>query len=876
MQQHDAIKAEHPGCILFFRMGDFFELFGDDAVQAHRILGITLTRRNNGAAGEIPLCGFPHHQLERYVPKLIQAGLKVAVCEQLEDPKEAKGLVKRGVIEVITAGTAFNESTLDAKADALLAAVLPGRGRAHNSPTSPGAESLTALALMDITTGDFTVTQGTDDEIEAELCRRLPREILTLGSAEGIATGAAARLSRQEQIPLVVLEPSAFDPGAGEALLCRQFGVATLEPFGLADAPQLIGAAAAALSYALDLKRGSLSHLDRLRRRDLHDYMVLDPQTLRNLELLRPLHHEDERGTLLHILDHTSTAMGARLLRQWISHPLLNRPELEERHQALSALLENPVLADDLQHALREIADLERLMGRVGSGRANGRDLQSLGLSLVAAAHAGEVLRTCSDPLLRRCAPDSAALRRAGSHIVDLLAEELPLTLREGGLIRPGAAPELDALQQGIHDAREWLSSFEPRERERTGIPSLKVRFNRVFGYSIEISNTHSAKVPPEYIRKQTLANAERYITPEMKEVEARILNAEGGIFDLEYKIFCLLRERVATWNTQLRETAELLAQADCLLSLAFAARKHDLQRPVLRDDRLLEIRGAFHPVIVASNPEVEYIRNDVLLDPDQTQIMLITGPNMAGKSTYLRQTALVVLMAQIGSYVSAASATIGIVDRIFTRVGASDRLTRGQSTFMVEMVETASILHHAGPRSLILLDEIGRGTSTFDGLSLAWAIVETLHDDPRRAGKTLFATHYHEITALEESLPRLANFHVTVQEKNGELLFLRKVVPGACDSSYGIQVARMAGLPAEVVVRAQKILKWLEQKRVHPREMLTGASVPVQQDLFTAPVVPVEHELLVEEVRKCDPSQMTPIQALQFLDELRRLYLKA
>ena len=868
MAQYESIKAQRPDCILFYRMGDFFELFGDDATTAHRILGLTLTKRNNGGAGAVPLCGFPHHQLDRYLPKMIEAGYKVAVCEQVEDPKLAKGVVKREIVEVVTPGTSFNEASLDAKSDSLLASVLPCGGDRF------------ALAFLEATTGDFTASEGTSDEVLQELFRRSPRELVEPEGERSELPEPVRLFLETEKAALTSLPAAQFRPQAAAETLKRQFKTESLEAFGLEGREAAQRAAGAVLGYLVTLKKRPMEHVDRILWRPLDDCMVLDPQTLRNLELVKPLNAEDESATLLHVLDRTSTAMGGRLLRRWISHPLLRKEALEARLDAVEELLGDPVAADAIMGILDQIYDLERLNGRVGSGRANGRDLQALGFGLIRTAELQELLAGRNSDLLRGLFAGQNALAERGRKIVDFLADDLPMTLREGGLIRPGASEELDALNESIRDARVWLAGLEARERERTGIPSLKIGFNKVFGYYIEVTNAHKERIPADYIRKQTLVNAERCITPEMKEMEAKILSAEGRINDVEYRLFCELREEVASWSSDLRNAAEAVAAADALLSLADAARRQGYMRPELREDQKLEIRSAFHPVIVANNPTTEFIRNDVSLDPETLQLMLITGPNMAGKSTFLRQTGLVVLMAQIGSFVPAESASVGLVDRIFTRVGASDRLVRGQSTFMVEMVETANILHHATPRSLILLDEIGRGTSTFDGLSLAWAIVETLHDDPERAGKTLFATHYHEITALEESLPRLANFHVTVQESNGELLFLRKVVPGACDSSYGIQVARMAGLPKATIARARRILKRLEEQRLHPldqeKKLAQKASEGWQQDLFGAPEMPEGEILALEELRKIDPERMSPMQALQFLMELKEHYLGA
>jgi DNA mismatch repair protein MutS len=859
MKQYYKIKEEHPNSVLFFRMGDFYELFGNDAVLSAGILGITLTKRNNGKAGEIPLCGFPHHAAERYVPKMVKAGHRVAICEQVEDPKTAKGLVKREVVEIITAGTSLSENVLDAKSSNFLVSVF---GNATLDTF--------ALASLEISTGDFSVCIGSAEEIECELYRIRPSEVLYESSQSIPFLETFCLFEKTPATPLLI---DFFEAEKSFETLCKQFKVDNLDSFGLNNLQGLIGAPGSVLLYALDQKKTSLDHLDRVRFKQLKNYMTLDPQTLRNLELLKPLNAEDDNSTLVHILDKTITAMGARKLKEWVAHPLLIKNEINERLDALDEILNNPILQADLKNELREIHDLERLMGRVGSGRANGRDLLALGKSLVKAAAVGELLADTKCPFLKQSGISGEDLLEKGHYILGYITEEPPLTLREGRIIRPGCSPKLDALNEGIREAREWLSGLEGRERERTGISSLKIGFNKVFGYYLEVPSSHHDKVPEEYIRKQTLANAERFISPEMKEYETQILNAEGGINQLEYKVFCELRDHVNTWCPSLRDVAGKIAQIDCIYSLAKATIKYGFIRPELNEEKSLSIQDGFHPVIVSLNPQIEFIKNDTQIDWENLKIKLITGPNMAGKSTYLRQTGLIVLMAQMGCFVPAQKATIGIVDRIFTRVGASDRLARGQSTFMVEMVETANILHNASDRSLILLDEIGRGTSTFDGLSLAWSIVE--HIQKNIHAKTLFATHYHELTVLAEELQDVKNYHITVKEEQGSLLFLRKIISGACDSSYGIQVAEMAGLPKEVVVRAKGILKDLEGTPIHHSVSNTPTKIEKPQgDLFGGPSISTNEQLALEELQRADPNSLSPMDALQLLFDLKKHYL--
>lgn len=874
MKQYNEVKSNYPDCILFFRMGDFYELFGQDAVIAARILGITLTKRNNGKEGEMPLCGFPWHAAERYVPKMVAQGHKIAICEQVEDPKQAKGIVKRDVVEVITSGTALSDSNLDAKSNNYIVAM-------HS------VEESWQLACLDLSTGDFSLVYGAQHMVECELNRLHPSElVLSNHLAEELPPFLEEYLelerARLSQCPLWY-----FDEEEGAVFLGQRV------KYNETDARLGLGAASALLHYAEDLKKRRLEHIDRLEFRELGAHMLLDPQTLRNLELIRPLNSEDTDATLLHVLDYTGTSMGARLLRQWISHPLLSISEIEKRFDALEELGADLIRQEELKKSLAQINDIERINGKVGSGRANARDLQGLGKSLVQALEISEQIQNCQSSLIQKCLLENLDLQSKSNEILSTLQDELPTSLREGGLIRPGASSELDALNEGIREAREWLSGLELRERERTGISSLKVGFNKVFGYYLEVTAAQMDKVPEHYIRKQTLSTGERYITPDMKEYESLILGAEGRIFELEYKLFGELRDKVHTWAAQLSELSQKLAVLDCLLSLSIASRKERYVRPQLSSEPILEATGVFHPVIVHKMNRDQFICNDLELNAQSAKLMLITGPNMAGKSTYLRQVALVTLMAQMGCFVPASQAVVGIADRIFTRVGASDRLARGQSTFMVEMVETAHILQHASKHSLVILDEIGRGTSTYDGLSLAWSIFEYLHDHPAKRSRTLFATHYHEMTALADRLDCAGNFHIAVKEVGKELLFLRKILPGACDSSYGIQVARMAGVPEEVIERAEELLREFETQGIMPEHMaqehLKQLTSPVQSpapakkkssdlpqlDLFALPISPSETEV-IESLKSLKIDELRPLDALILLDQWRKQILKS
>ncbi|MCL2282568.1 MAG: DNA mismatch repair protein MutS [Fibromonadales bacterium] len=840
MRQYNDVKAANPGCILFFRMGDFYELFEEDAVIASKVLGLTLTARNNGGAKESALCGFPHHAAERYIPKMLSAGHRIAICEQMEDPKLAKGIVKRDVIEVISAGTSFSENNLDAKQSSYICAFLKTRAGA-------------ALAIADISTGYFAVGESTLANVESEIERRSPKEIL-------IQNGD---IMRKNGVMLTEIPPHQFD---------FDFCENVLKGHGLPIQNEILTRAAGALLfYLLEQKKSGLSHIIKIDDIPWSDYMALDPATQRNLELATPLHPEDCNSTLLSVMDFTKTAMGGRCLREWISHPLVSFENISNRLSCVEELYANPLFLDDIAEAMKPIPDMERAMGRVGSGRANARDVQSLGKSLLQAERIIDCLRNLKGKKFGEIASKLELSRGKGQEICALLKDELPLTVKEGNLIRQGASKEIENFRKEIQEKKDWISNLEAREKERLGIPSLKVGYNKVFGYYIEITSSHAhKKVPSEYIRKQTLTTGERYITPEMKDVESFILNAESLLFEKEYKVFCELRNTVHEWRADLQTIANAVAELDCISSLTLAARRYGLTKPVINNGDRIKITGGRHPVI-STQPDIQFIPNEIDISNSETRFMLITGPNMAGKSTYLRQTALITLLAQIGSYVPADLAEIGIVDKIFTRVGASDRLARGLSTFMLEMTETANILQNATPKSLILLDEIGRGTSTFDGLSIAWAITEFLHDTPEKSAKTIFATHYHELTNLIEDLEHAANFQIAVKENNGKLLFLRKVLPGACDSSYGIHVAEMAGVPDDVVRRAKRILLRLEKEKIDPSD---GAHKPKETQLsfFEPPPMSENTELLLKELKSANPDDMTPMQALQLLGKIKEL----
>jgi DNA mismatch repair protein MutS len=871
------------------------------------------------------------------MPKLIAAGIKVAVCEQVEDPADAKGIVRRDVTEVVTRGTAINENYLDAKTNNYLAALYPAalvRGPdarpsaagaalalggavaetapAYAAPAGAGAPRY-GLSYLDLSTGRFVVMEGDLEQVVNEVYRLGAQEVLFPETADLPAD--LARLREQDHVLITPLPKGFFNLQEGVAALARQFKVHSLEAFDCGHMQLGLRAAAAALAYVKENKKSELDHLVRLTAARFDSHMTLDAATIRNLELIRPMHGDDEHGTLFHLLDRTVTAMGGRAFKFWLTHPLLDPAAIGERHDAVQELLAKPEVLEELRAHLQAINDMERIVARCGAARGHARDLQGLGFSMVEAGAVGRCLDSLEAPIFVRERGKLVAMQARGGDLIGRLTEKPPLTVREGGMIRAGAYPELDELVHGIRDGREWLNGLQAREREATGIHSLKVGYNKVFGYYIEVTKSQEDKVPAHYLRKQSLVGAERYITPEMKEWESRILGAEGEINQTEYKLFCGIRDGVNKDAGEILEAARVLGMIDVLCCLAKAARDLRFTRPVIAGDSSLRISGGRHPVVESITEEGAYIANDVHLDARDRQILLITGPNMAGKSTYLRQVGLIALLAQIGSFVPADEAHIGLVDRIFTRVGATDRLAKGQSTFMVEMIETANILNHATPRSLILLDEIGRGTSTYDGLSLAWAIAERLHQDPQIAARTLFATHYHELTQLARDLPRLRNVQVTVKEAEGRVIFLRKVIEGGCDSSYGIHVAKMAGVPDPVIARAWEILAELESHGPaaatragnatgsEPATGLAPASGPAaptalrepdadyrapaavvhrkgakgsplaQVDLFQTAPVEIEnplHRKAYEEVLRMDLDHMSPVQLMLKLHELK------
>lgn len=862
MRQYMEIKAQYPDAILFFRLGDFYEMFMEDAVTASRILDITLTSRNKGSAEEVPLCGIPYHSCQPYVAKLVEAGHKVAICEQVEDPKVAKGIVRREVVRVITPGLVVDSDTLTPNENNFLAAV------------SLADKKGCGVAVLDITTGEFRVTQAEGcDAARSELVSLQPREILV---AEDQRQALEAVLRSVSGNWLVNVVPDwVVDLEPSQQRLLDFFNCASLDRFGCASLPEAVRAAGAVLYYVEQTQKGMAGHIRPLVTYHSCDYMVLDNSTRRNLELTATLQDGGRRGSLLGVLDRTVTAMGGRKMRQWIHHPLVDLEAIKHRHEAVRELMVESLLRGDLRDDLDGVYDLERLNSKIAMGNANAKDLVALRRSLERLPGILLGLNSLQSGLASVFCQRIDPLQDVADLIGRALVADPPFVLREGGLMRDGYHPELDELRDIRRNGKAWIARLEAEQRERTGISSLKVRFNKVFGYYIEVTRTHLGRVPEDYQRKQTLANAERFITPQLKEYEEKVLGAEDRLFELEFELFQQLREQIALQGRRVQQTAEALAELDVILSLADVAHSRDYVCPTMDDSDRLVIEGGRHPVIEAMNLGEHFVPNDVEMDCRENQIMIITGPNMAGKSTFMRQVALITLMAHMGSLVPAKSAHIGLVDRIFTRVGASDNLAQGQSTFMVEMTEAAHILNHATARSLIVLDEIGRGTSTFDGISIAWAVAEYLHDNGQVAAKTLFATHYHELTDLTLTCNRAINLNIAVREWNEQIIFLRKIVKGPASHSYGIQVARLAGLPDAVISRAREILANLEsgelvgegQPRL-ARRSGHGPNLPAaQMSLFDNAADPLR-----EKLANLDISVISPLEGLNFLHELQKM----
>lgn len=865
LRQYHEIKQRHPGHVLFYRMGDFYEMFFEDARIAHEVLGLTLTSRGQQGGLDVPLAGFPYHALEPHLARMVKAGYRVAVCEQVEDPKKAKGLVRRDVVEVITAGTSFNDGVLGMARNNYLTAL---------AEAGPGW----ALAWADVTTGEFRAGQFSPENLRLLLAGLEPAEILLPRSlARDEPAGRGRELAALAGTAVLTkLEDWFFDPGVAQRDLKEHYGTASLKGFGLDDLPIAAACAAALLGYARENLRSPLDHFSLPARHELGGSLLLDPATRRNLELVRSLSGDEQGPTLLSVLDHNVTVLGRRLLRSWLWSVPGELAEIHSRQEAVGALREER-RSERVRAQLSGVGDLERLVGRLSAGKANGRDLRALAGGLAVVPGLQGVLADVPAPRLLRLAGELQPLPDVLSRIHQTLVESPPLSVSLGRLIREGVSAELDELREILTHGRDWLKSFEQREREATGIGSLKVRYNKVFGYHIEISRSNLDRVPDRYQRRQTLVGAERYITDDLKTYEDKVLHAEERALELEERLFRELADWLRPFFAPLQQNARALAELDLLACLAELANRHNWHCPEVVAAGELHLRQARHPVIEAVLPPGErFVPNDVTLSTEREQILLLTGPNMAGKSTYLRMVGLITLLAHMGSHVPAEQATVPLRDQIFTRVGASDNLARGESTFLVEMQETAFILNHATDRSLVLLDEVGRGTSTFDGLSLAWAITEHLHEAPGRRPLTLFATHYHELVDLEQSLPRLRNANIEVRQFGERIVFTRRIQPGGCSHSYGIDVARMAGLPRDVLRRAREVLAQLESHEYAADLTPTLQRLPkvaeappraAQLALFAAP-----DQDLRERLRAADLERMTPLDAMRLLLELRDL----
>ena len=863
LRQYQAIKEQYSDCLLFFRLGDFYEMFNDDAKIAAKELSIVLTSRDSGNGNRMPMCGVPYHAANNYIARLIEKGYKVAICEQLEDPKLVKGLVKRDVIRVITPGTMMDENVLEEKSHNYLAACWREKSR--------GEECGFGLAYVDISTGEFSATELSGPALREKLADELTR----IAAAElilpedlyedeffrlrihGSCVGTLSRCFDERYIRSNAAE-----------LMIAHFQVASLESLGLAEKPLAVRAAAMILDFLQQTQKRSLAYIDRIRFYGNSEFMLLDAATRRNLELTATIRTNQRKGTLLWVLDETETAMGGRLLREWVESPLLSAAAINNRLDAVEELCGDTGFCSSLRECLRPLHDIPRLVGRISYGTAGPRDLAALRATLDYLPTLYALLARLHSQLAGLLFDQFDLLADIRDLLDQAIADEPPLSPREGGLIRAGYHTEVDELRSLSHSARQLLLDLEAREREATGIKTLKVGFNKVFGYYIEISRMRAADAPAHYQRKQTLANGERFVTEELKELESRILNAGERLNTLEYALFCEIRDTVAAAAPRIQRTADMIAHIDALQALAYTAVRYNYCRPLIDDGDRILIKEGRHPVVEQIIGAENYIANDTLLDHGNQRMMLITGPNMAGKSTYMRQVALIVLMARIGSFVPADAAQIGYCDRIFTRVGAADDLASGQSTFMVEMNETSNILRHATASSLILLDEIGRGTSTFDGLSIAWAVAEYIINDAC-AAKTLFATHYHELTALAENFPLIHNYSIAVKERGSKIVFLRRIVEGGADKSYGIQVAQLAGLPHGVIRRAKEILAQLEaekhiQSKLGQGEQISFAALlPAEQ--------PAEEHPVIKALKELDIDAMTPLDALLLLSKWKK-----
>ncbi|MCG8389518.1 MAG: DNA mismatch repair protein MutS [Cytophagales bacterium] len=852
MKQYNAIKAKYPGALLLFRVGDFYETFGEDAVRASKVLDIVLTKRANGAASHIELAGFPHHSLDTYLPKLVRAGNRVAICDQLEDPKSVKGIVKRGVTELVTPGLSFNDNVLDRKTNNFLASLYFGKNQA-------------GVSFLDLSTGEFMTALGLKEYVSKLFQGFRPSEVILCKSNRD----EFEALFREEYLTHT-LDDWIYNSSFSYEKLITHFKTTSLKGFGIEGMEEAIIASGAVLHYLEETEHKEVSHISSISRIDEDKYVWLDKFTIRNLELIYAQH--DGGVPLIEILDHTVTPMGSRMLKKWMVLPLKELPAIQERLSVVEAFFNDHDPLEETRRCLKQIGDLERLISKVAVGRINPREMLQLKKALRNTIPIKSSLSGSDIAPLKKLADQMNTCEFLLEKIEKELKEDVPIVSNQGNIMKDGINAELDELREIAFSGKDYLLQVQQREVERTGIPSLKIAYNKVFGYYLEVSNAHKDKVPAEWIRKQTLVNAERYITEELKVYEEKILSAEDKLIVLEHKLFQDLVANAADYVTPVQQNARVLATLDCLTSFAQVAADNEYTRPEVNDSTVIDIKDGRHPVIEKQLPIGEvYVPNDVLLDNDEQQIMIITGPNMAGKSALLRQTALVVLMAQMGSFVPARGAKIGLIDKVFTRVGASDNLSKGESTFMVEMTETASILNNLSDRSLVLMDEIGRGTSTYDGVSIAWSIVEFLHNHLDHRVKTLFATHYHELNQLTEDFPRIKNFNVSVKEVGDKILFMRKLKEGGSEHSFGIHVAQLAGMPNKVVIRANEIMRFLEKDKHKNDTSEKLKEVPkanYQMSLFEADP---RFKTIQEMMDSIDINTISPVEALLKLNEIKQ-----
>ena len=869
MKQYMETKSQYQDCILFYRLGDFYEMFFDDALTASRELEITLTGKNCGQEERAPMCGVPYHAVEGYLNRLVSKGYKVAICEQVEDPKTAKGIVKREVVRIVTPGTNLDTQALDESRNNYIMCIVYIADRY-------------GVSVADITTGDYFVTEFTDSgKLMDEICRFAPSEIIC-NEAFYMSGMDLDGMKDRLGITIYSLDAWYFDDAVCRQKLLDHFKVSSFAGLGLADYDCGVISAGALLQYLLETQKNDLSNLTHITPYAAGKYMMLDSSTRRNLELCETLREKQKRGSLLWVLDKTKTAMGARTLRKYVEQPLIEKAEIERRLDAVQELKEQAISREELREYMGPVYDLERLITRISYGTANPRDLTAFRTSLEMLPPIRLILQDMECSLLKEICEDLDPLEDLCSLITDAIREDPPIAMKEGNIIRDGYSEEVDKLRRAKSDGKDWLAKLENEEREKTGIKNLRIKYNKVFGYYLEVTNSYKDMVPDYYTRKQTLANAERYITPELKELEDMILGAEDKLYALEYEIYTEVRETVASQVERIQKTARAVAALDVFASLALTAERNNYTRPKINEKGVIDIKEGRHPVVEQMIPNDMFISNDTYLDDKKHRISIITGPNMAGKSTYMRQTALIALMAQVGSFVPAQSANIALSDRIFTRVGASDDLASGQSTFMVEMTEVANILRNATSKSLLILDEIGRGTSTFDGLSIAWAVVEYISDSRLLGAKTLFATHYHELTELEGKIDNVNNYCIAVKEKGDDIVFLRKIVKGGADKSYGIQVAKLAGVPDLVISRAKEIVEELSDEdittrvseiaerdrvsRKKPKAKKYDEVDIAQMSLFDT----VKDDDVLEELKNLDVGNMTPIDALNTIYRLQ------